>query len=76
MRPAYLSNELFRLTDSQLGSVMRACKPLQPLDRRAFLEALADRLQGNREIGDCQLHKVLVELQRAHFRPPLSVDES
>lgn len=71
MWPAYLNSELFHLTDPQLAAVMRVCRPLQPLERRAFLEALADRLQGHREIGDGALHRVLTELQRQHFRPPL-----
>ena len=75
MRSTYLNTELFHLTDAQLGAVMRACKPLQPLERRTFLEGVADRLQGYREIGDGALHRLLMELQRQHFSPPLSVDE-
>ena len=64
-------NALFHLTDSQLAAVTRACKPLQSLERRAFLEALADHLQGHRELGNGALHRVLAELQRQYFSPPL-----
>jgi hypothetical protein len=40
-----------RLTDEQLGIVMRAAEPLASADRGSFLEAVAGELQGQ-EIGD------------------------
>jgi hypothetical protein len=38
------------LTDAQLDTIMRAATPLAPPDRRAFLAAVADALQGVVEI--------------------------
>ena len=40
------------ITDSQLQMIMRACEPLLPIDRDAFLRALANRLSGEPELGD------------------------
>jgi hypothetical protein len=51
--------------------VMHAAQPLGPEDRPKFLEALADRLKGCREIGDGQLYRVIVEIQKQHFDPPI-----
>ena len=34
------------ITDSQLQMIMRACEPLLPIDRDAFLRALAHALGG------------------------------
>jgi hypothetical protein len=54
------------LTDAQLDTIMRAATPLAPPDRRAFLAAVADALQGVVEI----VSRVCAEQQRRWFTPP------
>jgi hypothetical protein len=60
-----------RLTDAQLDRVVYATQPLTPGARAAFLEALAARLQGIAEIGDGQLYRVVADLQKQFWDPPL-----
>ena len=62
------------LTDEQLAAVMRACGPLRPDARGAFLEAVAAALQG-REIGDGSVGRAIAVAQRQFFDPPLETDE-
>ena len=61
------------LTDSQLTAVMQLARPLSPRQRSTFLEMLAVRLNGRRELGDGQVHRICAELLREHklFDPPL-----
>jgi hypothetical protein len=64
--------QLFRLSDAQLRAVTEACRPLQPRQRRAFLQSLAERLaEEESELGDGQLHRTIAEIQRAHFDLPM-----
>jgi hypothetical protein len=57
------------LSDDQLTAIMQAAAPL-PFNRRAaFLEEIAAQLRG-REIGDGLVHRVIAQVQRAHFDPP------
>jgi hypothetical protein len=62
--------ELLRLSDEQITTVMQLTRPLTPHQRTAFLEMLAAKLNGRREIGDGSLYQLLRELQRQHFSPP------
>ena len=64
-----MSNPL-ALTDAQLSAVYRACKPLLPPDRDAFLCALAHALRSEPEIGDGAVFRACRELQKQFFRPP------
>jgi hypothetical protein len=57
-------------TDSQLDQIMRLTHPLQPHQRVAFLEKLATRLNGCREVGDGMIYRAARELQREYFSPP------
>jgi hypothetical protein len=52
----------------------RACGPLRPDARGAFLEAVAAALQGC-EIGDGSVGRAIAQAQRKFFDPPLSTDE-
>jgi hypothetical protein len=62
--------EPISLSDDQLVAVMRACAPLQPIDRDPFLRALAHRLRGQ-EIGDGRLYRAIKELLAGgYFKPP------
>jgi hypothetical protein len=63
------------LTDAQLDAVFRACAPLQPDARTAFLLDLAAALQGQGNLGDGTVFRLIREVQRRHFDPPLSTDE-
>src|SRR5262249_37502664 len=59
------------ITDNQLTFIMQICEPLAPNDRSAFLLALAEALQHQREIGDGVLHRKARELFARFFRPPV-----
>jgi hypothetical protein len=52
------------LTDAQLTAIMGLARPLLPAQRTAFLEMLAAKLNGRREIGDGMLYQLCRELQR------------
>jgi hypothetical protein len=58
------------VSDSQLDAIMRACQPLQPLERSAFLAAMAHRLRGCGDLGDGELHRIIREVIREVWRPP------
>jgi hypothetical protein len=62
------------LTDEQLDAIIRACGPLRPDARGAFLETVAAALQG-REIGDGAVYLAIAAAQRQFFDAPLSTDE-
>ena len=68
--PNTLPSSMISLSDEQMNSVMRAAEPLQPRDRGAFLEALAQALRGQRELGDGANYRAIREVQRKHFDPP------
>jgi hypothetical protein len=63
------------LTDAQLDAVFNAARPLAVADRDAFLQAVAEALQGHREIGDGDVARAVREVQRRFFDPPLETDE-
>jgi hypothetical protein len=46
------------LSDAQLITIMGLVRPLQPRQRTAFLEMLAVKLDGRRELGDGQLYRL------------------
>ena len=60
------------LSDSQITSVMQLAAPLSPHQRSRFLEMLAARLNGRRELGDGAIHRLCRELLHQHklFDPP------
>jgi hypothetical protein len=62
------------LTDEQMSAVLNAAAPLPLPDRGPFLQALADALRGESELGDGSLHRALRSLQRQFFRPPVMVE--
>ena len=57
------------ISDNQLDAILHACEPLQPMERSAFLAALAHRLRGE-EIGDGLLFRVIREVLREIWTPP------
>jgi hypothetical protein len=58
------------VSDQQLSAIMNACEPLQPMERSAFLAALAHQLSGYSDVGDGELHRLIRELLRQTWRPP------
>jgi hypothetical protein len=58
------------LDDAQQSDVINVLRPLDPLARDAFLNSLARLLQGRSQVGSGELHRLLVDLQREHFRYP------
>jgi hypothetical protein len=63
------------LSDSEISTVMALSRPLSPDQRTAFVELLAAKLNGHREIGDGMLYQLCRDLQRELFSPPLEADE-
>jgi hypothetical protein len=64
---------LVALTDAQITTVMQLARPLLPQQRTAFLDMIAAKLNGQRELGDGALYRLCRELLREHelFDPPL-----
>ena len=59
------------VSDNQLAMIMRACAPLEPVDRDPFLRALAAALCSEPQpLGDGQIFRAIKALQREHWRPP------
>ena len=62
--------EPLRLTDAQLTTIMQLSRPLQPAQRRIFVEMIAAQLNGH-EVGDGQLYRICRELQRQVLGAPI-----
>jgi hypothetical protein len=58
-------------SDDQLDQIFRAAAPLTPAERVAFLEDLASVLREAPCQGDGSLYRVIREVQRRHWDPPL-----
>jgi hypothetical protein len=63
--------EPLRLSDLQVSTLMQLARPLQPAQRRIFVEMIAARLNGQREIGDGQLYQIARALQREVLGTPI-----
>jgi hypothetical protein len=63
------------LTDAQMMAVLAAAAALAAHERNPFLVEVAQLLQALPEVGDGALHRVIMQVQRRHFDPPLSTDE-
>jgi hypothetical protein len=61
-----------RLTESQQAAVLRLAAPLQRHQRGDFFRQVGILVAGlSAPIGDGELHRVLVQLQRRFLDPPL-----
>jgi hypothetical protein len=58
------------VSDRQLSQIMAAVEPLSPNERSAFLDALAQRLQEERVIGDGSLYRLVREIVHQVWKPP------
>jgi hypothetical protein len=52
------------LNDDEYSAVMQAAQPVHPLQRGAFLEALAQELEKHPVVGPGVVHRCAAELQR------------
>jgi hypothetical protein len=68
--------EPIHLTDSQITQLMQLARPLQPAQRRVFVEMIAARLNGQREIGDGALYQIRRELQRQVLGAPIEQERT
>jgi hypothetical protein len=50
---------LLAFSDSEIATIMQLSRPLLPVQRTAFLEMLAAKLNDRRELGDGQLHRIV-----------------
>lgn len=69
-----MPTEPIRLSDAALVDVHRLAQPLHQSDRSRFLEDIAARLAGERELGDGVVHRVAVEIQKKYLQPPDTVE--
>jgi hypothetical protein len=61
-----------KLSDDELSAVMQAARPIAVNRRDAFLQQVATALQTCGEVGPGVVYRVIAEVQRAHFDPPIS----
>jgi hypothetical protein len=59
-----------KLSDAHLSAVFDAAKPLPRASRDTFLLDLAAALQGQENLGDGTIFRLIREVQRRHFDPP------
>jgi hypothetical protein len=57
-------------TDQQMAKIEASAMPLDRFIRSAFIAAVGEYFHGRSEIGDGELHRCLVELQREFLYPP------
>jgi len=61
-----LPSRPLRLSDDQLGAIMRLAAPLQPQCRDVFLRILAHELRDRRDVGDGELHRIAAEVIKSY----------
>jgi hypothetical protein len=61
---------MIKLSDDELNAVMAAARPIAVERRDAFLQQVASELARCDEVGPGDVHRAIVEAQRAHFDPP------
>jgi hypothetical protein len=59
-----------KLTDSELTTVMAACRPLNTADRDAFLQHVAVALASQPVLGDGVVARICREIFSQHWRAP------
>jgi hypothetical protein len=68
------------LTDDEYNAVQAAAAPIHPLQRAAFLKALAEELERHPVVGPGVVHRCATALQRtfgvtAHTETPLAAEQ-
>jgi hypothetical protein len=59
-----------KLSDDEMTALYRAARPIAQDRRDEFLQACADALAGERELGPGVVFRVLRDTQRRFFDPP------
>jgi hypothetical protein len=59
------------LTEPQMLALLAASYPLPAPARPLFLEACAKEIAAMPELGDGALHRMIVQVQRIYFDPPV-----
>ena len=67
------------LSDDEYNAIMQAAAPIHPLQRDAFLKALAAALEAHPVVGPGLVHRCAAELQKtfgvtAHSESPLAAE--
>jgi hypothetical protein len=62
---------MLRLSDRELDIVLAAARPLEVSHRDEFLPDVAEALSRLPHLGDGIVHRVVAEVQRRHWDPPL-----
>jgi hypothetical protein len=65
-----MSSRPLALSDAQLDQILRSAQPLRPSARSAFLEDVAQALNGH-ELGDGFVQRTCATIQRKYFDAPL-----
>jgi hypothetical protein len=58
------------LTDSEITTIMAACRPLSPDDRESFLQHVAAVLAAQPVLGDGVVARVCREIFKQHWKAP------
>jgi hypothetical protein len=58
------------LTDSEIATIMSACRPLSPTDRDAFLQHVAAALAAQPVVGDGVVSRICREVFKRHWVAP------
>jgi hypothetical protein len=64
--------KMLQLSTEQQSRIMQAAAPLQPTDREAFRERVLAELEGEPEVGEGVLHRIIRAVQRDYWLPPLT----
>jgi hypothetical protein len=59
------------LSDAQMTALLHAAQPLDRDLREPFLRAVARALQGREPLGDGEVFRVIREVQREFWHPPV-----
>jgi hypothetical protein len=62
------------LTDSEMGIIFAAARPLAVQDRDPFLQEVAERLAALPHLGDGLVFQICREVQRGHWEPPVGLE--
>lgn len=65
-----MPSPILALTREQIDVLLRLSLPLARIDRRPFLELVAQWLQEQATIDDGTVHRVAVECQKTFWTPP------
>ncbi len=60
-----------KLSDDEMTALYRAAAPIAPHLRDEFLQAVADALAGQNEIGPGTVYRAIKDTQKRFFDPPI-----